>query len=207
MIQRSIYEWDNFFSDGELQQILYIAKNEKYELKNGIYQGHMATNVIPCFLMDMISERLSEKFDFFFYWRELPRFRLAMSGERTYHKNPIHTDIMDSLADRTMMSLVIYLQTPSNESLQFVQSKEYGQFSYSQVPIENIDASRWEVYADIPIKPNKAILFSSSLFHAPSNPEGCGTSFDDGRVILPLFFNVGFNERYHSSPSPRVLAI
>lgn len=120
-------------------------------------------------------------------------YRLNYEGELPNHA--IHTDV-----GWGEWALVLYLNdTPDPESSgtafwehltgtdRLVPGDVEG---YNAVQGDWDDVSKWDRYKFVAMKPNRAVIYKSELFHSRWPFEAFGTTPYDGRLIAVAFFNV-----------------
>lgn len=209
MIYPHILEWDNFLTDVELDQVLNDAYDRDYTVK-GVYQGRSSSVPASQDVVKLIVDKLSERLGVYTHWKRHFTYRLSFQGQEPGVYNGIHNDVNESATDRNMMSVILYLQGfKEDEAMNFYTSEAFSTYSFQPTLTSSIASvkEQWKIYRSVSIKKNKLIAFSSALFHGINTNDGMGSTMEDGRLILPLFIYIGFNEVCHPDPEPDVVGL
>lgn len=207
---------DDFFDPEMLQKVLDLAKSQTYRVKDANYQGYESENPVPPWIAEYLVAKMNKVCPLYYSFN-LPRFRLALESQGSQVDLP-HHDI-DLLSNYPRYSFIIYLSDPTpDECLAFYEHESLGKFSMGDyqnvcnIPprlttpgCSNFD--RWNVYNRVPIKKNRVVMFASAFFHRPIPSVGRGTDVETGRLILPVFINLGFNVTTHKYPDPNIVVI
>lgn len=211
LLDNRILVIDDFFPN--LDAIINEAKGCQFNVKEALYHGKDADRPVPKWIEAQITEWVERIYPFYF-WFNQPRFRLALAGDDSVTKIP-HTDSYADLVS-PKFSMVIYLSEPhqGTERLGFYQHDSFGKFSLTEFESAMNsdrkgvnDLSRWNEYCSVQVKRNRAVLFPASFFHQPQPGIGFGDRVDNGRLILPVFINMGYRPTAHKPPEPKVLFV
>lgn len=189
------------FFDNEMYSLVkQDALLGSYDLKTNPYAGHQSSIGVNHDVIQYVCDKLVYLLGYNFTLLNQPQYRLALEGEKSGHKTPIHTDCDNTVEDRFTTSCIIYINAPKhNDGLNFYRGNLLGQYSYDHHSEDMLLKDSWEVYQSVTYLANTAYIFPSQLFHGPSFDSGFGSSAEDGRLILPLFFRVGYNVTHHGS--------
>lgn len=116
-------------------------------------------------------------------------FRLNYEGELPNRK--IHTDV-----GHGDLACVLYLNEHEKSGTAIFEHKETGRNCLfpgelrldRKLRDDYDDESKWDIKALVPAKMNRAVIYSSYLFHSRYPFEGHGSTPEDGRLIAVAFF-------------------
>ena len=198
MISNHIYQIPNFFSDDVLEEIRQDAQlkfeHGMFDIKSSLYAGHEA-KMQPSHLVT-IFQKINDVFGYHFRFKTPPRMRLATESDVSQHITPVHTD--SCLNSPMQMSCIIYLnKTENNDFLNFYKGDLLGHYSYENIDESTLVKENWSICNAILYEENTAVVFPSPLFHGPSFDAGFGDSAKNGRLIIPFFYEIGYDPQFH----------
>lgn len=169
---------DNFFADYERVRREAIALDYQGEINpvDGVLYPNINTT-IPC--RDEVEALTAGGFMF---------LRLSPLGVKAPHQ--VHTDI--TMGKKT---LLIYL-CEGEGGTSIVSHKETGM---TENPVNDFELSVWQrdhdkydawhIIEQADIKPNRAVIIPSHLYHRAEPIEGFGVNVNDGRLVLTCFYD------------------